>query len=101
MGRKVEIENRTRDTLIFPATKEIATADGKTKRVLDPERDIVLGDAANTRELLDSYGLEYGPKCPPPVVVVDQADIDALAPVVLANFKARVEKRQLLLRSAA
>ena len=102
MGKKVEIENRTRDCLIFPAYREVVQAGGKTRLIPDHEGDIVLGDMVNTPALMQSHGVDYGPRCPAPVVVVDQDAIDNVLkqPVVKSHWDARVRRGEIRLRAA-
>ena len=76
--KKYRIENRTRSKLILQAVRP---AQAPRKGVVhDPDHDLEIGDAADTDEALETLGAVRGPRCPSPVLVVTEADLDRLAP---------------------
>ena len=83
---KVEIENLTRSTWIFPAFKPGAQKGDEP--IPDPDNDIIVGDRNNTAELFAAKGVEPCRKWPLNTVVVDQKQIDALPPTVRKVFEA-------------
>lgn len=102
MGKKFEIENRTRSTFVFEAFREgPKNADGKSRRVADHDNDVVIGDMANTPELMQSRGAVYSRKVPPPTVVVDEAWLKGLLPAQRAFYDGLVRKKDLLVREVA
>jgi hypothetical protein len=74
----IRIENRKRSTWVFESWKPAAMEGGPP--VHDHENDIVIGDMANTAEVMKSHGVAYSRRCPPPVVTVPKARFDALKP---------------------
>lgn len=75
--KRIRIENRSRSKLRLPAVGK-APKDGVAPR--DPSRDIVLGDAADTDELLELRGVPRSVRCPSPVWVGTDEDLARLAP---------------------
>lgn len=102
MAKKFEIENRTRSTYVFEAFVEgPKDANGKSRRVADHDRDVVIGDMANTPELMQSRGAVYSRKVPPPVVVVDEAWVKGLLPAQRVFYDGLVRSNALRVREVA
>jgi hypothetical protein len=102
VAKKYEIENRTRSTFVFEAFREgPKDASGKARRVADHDNDVVIGDMANTPELMASRNAVYSRKVPPPVVVVDEAWLKGLLPAQRAFYDGLVRKNDLRVREIA
>lgn len=86
MGKKVEIENLSRSTLIFPAYREEAGS-----LVPDYDHDIVVGDRENTEELFTAKGVTPSRRHPLKSTLVDQEQIDRLHPNVKRVFDACIK----------
>jgi hypothetical protein len=72
----IRIENRKRSTWVFEAWKPAAVEGGPP--VHDHENDLVIGDSANTPEVMKSHGVTYSRRCPAPVATIPKARFDAL-----------------------
>lgn len=83
----IRIENRKRSTWVFEAWKPLVK-DGPL--VQDHENDLVIGDSANTAEVMKSHGAAYSRRCPSPIVTVPKARIDAMPPGDRKVFEALV-----------
>jgi hypothetical protein len=69
VGKKLEIENRSRSNIVFEAFRK-----GPGERLIhDHDADVVIGDSANTPELMARHKAVYSRRVPPPVVLVDAA----------------------------
>lgn len=83
---KYKIENRTRTKIRLQAVRPGPVKGGSPER--DSDHDIVIGDAKDTDEYLEGRGVHTrGPRCPSPVVVVTDEDLDRLAPQSRAALK--------------
>ncbi|HEX5038505.1 MAG TPA: hypothetical protein VFW95_00035, partial [Candidatus Limnocylindria bacterium] len=74
--KKVEIENRTRQILIFQAWRAAAKEGGKPVR--DHGADLVVGSSDDTDQRLTELGVKRNPRCPSPVVTVDRDRLDKM-----------------------
>jgi len=95
----IRIENRRRSTWVFEAWKSVGKEGGPLAH--DHENDLVIGDMANTPEVMKSHGAVYSRRCPPPVVTVPKARIDAMTPADRQVFDALVKAGEFQITAVA
>ena len=98
MGKRIELENRTRSVLRFPAIQKVQQGK-RTAIVLDRKGGLVLGDSADKTL---PPGVERGPRCPSPVWVGDEDELKAgLADPAWKQLQARIGAGEIQRRELA
>lgn len=73
----ITIENRTRQNYTFEAFKPNPVKGGPP--IHDHDNDLVIGDMANTPELMASHKIGYSRRCPAPEVTISKERFDQLS----------------------
>gem|GEM_PF-5845605 len=89
MAKRITLENTGRQIWRFPVYRDVKTASGGVRKVVDHNQDLVIGCAD------DIPDDERSARCPSPVVTVSEEQLLAVGPLARRAIAAMVAKKTL------